>query len=150
LHFFSFQLSAVSLQLQRSAFSVDAGGGAFISYHPLMRLLLRFLLNALALIVAAWLIPGVRLASPGSAIIAGIVLGFINAIVRPVLVLLTLPFTLLTLGLFIFVVNAICLTLTAWLVPGFSISGFGAALGGALIVSLVSWLVSAPRVDHRY
>jgi putative membrane protein len=115
-----------------------------------MRLLLRFLLNALALIVAAWLIPGVRLASPGSAIIAGIVLGFINAIVRPVLVLLTLPFTLLTLGLFIFVVNAICLALTAWLVPGFSISGFGAALGGALIVSLVSWLVSALLVDHRY
>jgi putative membrane protein len=115
-----------------------------------MRLLLRFLLNALALIVAAWLIPGVRLANPGSAIIAGIVLGFINAIVRPVLVLLTLPFTLLTLGLFIFVVNAICLALTAWLVPGFSISGFGAALGGALIVSLVSWLVSALLVDHRY
>jgi putative membrane protein len=147
-----------ALSLQPSTFSVQRSAcldvtraeEAFISYHPLMRLLLRFLLNALALIVAAWFIPGVRLASPGSAIIAGIVLGFINAIVRPVLVLLTLPFTLLTLGLFIFVVNAICLALTAWLVPGFSISSFGAALGGALIVSLVSWLLSALLVDQRY
>jgi len=114
-----------------------------------MRLVLRFLLNALALMVAAWAIPGVTLTSPSAALIAGIVLGFINAVIRPVLVVLTFPFTLVTLGLFIFVVNAICLALTAWLVPGFSISGFGAALGGALIVSLVSWVVSALLVDRR-
>ena len=75
--------------------------------------------------------------------IAGIVLGFVNAVIRPVLIVLTFPFTLVTLGLFIFIVNAICLALTAWLVPGFSISGFGSALGGALVVSLVSWVVSA-------
>jgi putative membrane protein len=120
-----------------------------IDYDRGMRLVLRFLLNALALMVAAWAIPGVTLTSPSAALIAGIVLGFINAVIRPVLVVLTFPFTLVTLGLFIFVVNAICLALTAWLVPGFSISGFGAALGGALIVSLVSWLASALLVDRR-
>jgi putative membrane protein len=112
-----------------------------------MRLLLRFLLNALALVVAAWLIPGIVLASPGAAIIAGIVLGFVNAVIRPLLLILTLPFTLVTLGLFIFVVNAICLALTALVVPGFSISGFGSALLGALVVSLVSWLVAALLSD---
>ncbi len=120
-----------------------------IDYDRGMRLVLRFLLNALALMVAAWAIPGVTLTSPSAALIAGIVLGFINAVIRPVLVVLTFPFTLVTLGLFIFVVNAICLALTAWLVPGFSISGFGAALGGALIVSLVSWVASALLVDRR-
>jgi putative membrane protein len=114
-----------------------------------MRLLLRFLLNALALLAAAWLIPGIYIAGPGAAIIAGIVLGFVNAIVRPVLVILTLPFTLITLGLFIFVVNAICLGLTAWVVPGLSISGFGSALLGALVVSIVSWALSAALVDDR-
>ena len=113
-----------------------------------MRLLLRFLLNALALVVAAWIVPGIGLASPGAAIIAGIVLGFVNAVIRPLLIVLTLPFTLITLGLFIFIVNAICLALTAWLVPGFSIAGFTSALGGALVVSLVSWLVSALLVDN--
>lgn len=114
-----------------------------------MRLLLRFLLNGLALLIAAWLIPGFDIATPGAAIVAGIVLGLVNAIVRPVLVLLTLPFTLITLGLFIFVVNAICLALTAWLVPGFSISGFGPALLGALVVSVVSWVLNALLVDER-
>ncbi|HEY7058602.1 MAG TPA: phage holin family protein [Vicinamibacterales bacterium] len=115
----------------------------------MQRLLIRVLLNALALVVAAWLLPGVQLTGFGAALIAGIVLGFVNAIIRPVLVILTLPFTLVTLGLFIFVVNAICLAVTAWLVPGFSIAGFGSALGGALVVSLVSWVVSAVIVDER-
>jgi len=113
-----------------------------------MRLLLRFLLNALALWVAAWLIPGIYLASPAAAIIAGIVLGFVNAIVRPVLVLLTLPVTLITLGLFIFIINAICLALTAWVVPGFTINGFGSALLGALVVSVVSWLLNGLLVER--
>jgi putative membrane protein len=107
-----------------------------------MRFLARLLLNGLAIIVAAWLIPGLQLAGPGSALIAGAILGIVNALVRPVLLLLTLPFTLLTLGLFIFVVNAICLGLTAALVPGFEISGFVAAFFGALIVTVVSWILN--------
>src|SRR6476620_5333260 len=99
--------------------------------------------------VAAYVIPGLHVATTASAFIAGIVLGFVNAVIRPLLIVLTLPFTLITLGLFIFIVNAICLALTAWLVPGFSIAGFTSALGGALVVSLVSWLVSALLVDKN-
>ena len=114
-----------------------------------MRFLLRLLLNGVAVLCAAWLIPGLHVDTPATAIIAGIALGLVNAIVRPLLLLLTLPLTLLTLGLFIFVVNAICLALVAWLVPGFSISGFGAALIGALVISLVSWLLSAILVDKK-
>ena len=112
-----------------------------------MRFLLRLLLNGIAVMVAAYLIPGIRLATPGAAIVAGIVLGIVNAIVRPLLIVLTLPFTILTLGLFIFIVNAVCLALVAWLVPGLSISGFGAALVGAIVISLVSWLLSALLID---
>ena len=114
-----------------------------------MRFLLRLLLNGVAVMIAAYLIPGIRVATPASAIVAGIVLGLVNAIVRPVLFVLTLPFTILTLGLFIFVVNAICLALVGWLVPGFSIRGFGAALVGALVISLVSWMLSALLFEKR-
>ena len=89
-----------------------------------MRFLLRLLLNGLAIMVAAWFVPGVRLAGLVPAILAGALLGLVNALVRPILLLLTLPFTLLTLGLFIFIVNAICFALTAALVPGFDLSGF--------------------------
>jgi putative membrane protein len=107
-----------------------------------VRFLARLLFNGLALLVAAYFVQGLRLAGPGAALIAGAALGLVNAIVRPVLLLLTLPLTLLTLGLFIFIVNAICLALAAWLVPGFSIDGFVSALVGALIVSVVSWILN--------
>jgi putative membrane protein len=114
-----------------------------------MRFLMRVLLNALAVSVAAYFVPGVILTGPGPAILAGVILGFVNAIVRPVLLLLTLPFTLLTLGLFIFVVNAICFALTAALVPGFDLSGFWSAFFGALIVTIVSWVVNGLLADIR-
>ena len=114
-----------------------------------MRFLARVLLNALAITVAAYFVPGVILTGPGPAIFAGVILGFVNAVVRPVLLLLTLPFTLLTLGLFIFVVNAICFGLTAALVPGFDLTGFWAAFFGALIVSIVSWVVNGLLTDLR-
>jgi putative membrane protein len=114
-----------------------------------MRFLLRLLLNGVAVFLAAQLIPGIGVSSPGAALAAGIVLGLVNAIIRPVLILLTLPVTLLTLGLFIFVVNAICLALAAWFVPGFTISGFRAALFGALVISIISWLLSALLIDKK-
>ena len=113
-----------------------------------MRFLLRLLLNGLAIMVAAWFVPGVRLTGAVPAIVAGIILGFVNALVRPVLLLLTLPFTLLTLGLFIFIVNAVCFALTAALVPGFDLSGFFAAFFGALVVTMVSWLLNALLADN--
>lgn len=107
-----------------------------------MRFLARLFLNGIAILIAAWLVPGLHLAGSGSALIAGAILGFVNALVRPVLFLLTLPFTLLTLGLFIFVLNALCLGITAALVPGFEIAGFWPALFGALVVSIVSWILN--------
>jgi putative membrane protein len=108
-----------------------------------MRVLAKLLLNGLAILVAAWLLPGLHLRSPTSALVAGVVLGLVNTLLRPVLVLLTLPLTIVTLGLFIFVVNTICLGLTAWLLPGFSIDGFWWALAGSLLVSVVSWMLNA-------
>jgi putative membrane protein len=114
-----------------------------------MRFLARLVLNGLAIIIAAWLLPGIHITSTLSALLAGVILGFVNAIVRPVLFFLTLPLTLLTLGLFIFVLNAICFALTAWLVPGFSVDGFFSALVGALLVSIVSWILNGLVVGRR-
>ena len=114
-----------------------------------MRFLLRVLLNAVAVFLAAQLIPGIGVSGPGAALAAGLVLGLVNAVIRPLLILLTLPATLLTLGLFIFVINAACLGLAAWFVPGFTISGFWAALFGALVISVISWLLSALLTDKK-
>jgi putative membrane protein len=114
-----------------------------------MRFLLRLLLNGVAIIVTAWLIPGVVLTGIVPALFAGALLGFVNAIIRPILLVLTLPFTLITLGLFIFVVNAICFALTAALVPGFEISGFFAAFFGAILVSVVSWVLNTMLPDSE-
>jgi len=108
-----------------------------------VRFIARFLLNGIAIVVAAWLVPGIALAGAVPAVIAGVVLGIVNALVKPVLIILTLPFTLVTLGLFLFVVNAICLALTAAFVPGFSIDGFVAAFFGALLITVVSWALNA-------
>ena len=112
-----------------------------------MRVLARVLLNGIAIIVAAYFVPGVVLAGPGTALIAGLILGGVNALVRPVLLVLTFPLTLVTLGLFIFVVNALCLGLTAALVPGFEITGFWSMLFGALVVSVVSWILNGLILD---
>src|SRR6476646_9200074 len=103
-----------------------------------MRFLIRLVVNAVAVFLAANLVPGINVSGPGAAVVAGIILGFVNAVIRPVLFLLTLPFTILTLGLFIFVVNAICLALVAWLVTGFGISGIWAAFFGAMVITVVS------------
>jgi putative membrane protein len=108
-----------------------------------MRFFVRVVLNAVAIAIAAYVVPGLVVSGPGAALAAGLILGFVNAIVRPVLILLTLPVTLLTLGLFLFVVNAICLALTAALVPGFGIEGTFEALIGALVVTFVSWVLNA-------
>jgi putative membrane protein len=114
-----------------------------------MRFLARLLLNGVAIIIAAWLLPGLHISGPFPAVVAGVILGFVNAIVRPVLFFLTFPLTLISLGLFIFVLNAICFALTAWLVPGFSVDGFWWALLGALLVSIVSWILNGLVVGGR-
>ena len=114
-----------------------------------MILLLRILLNALALLVADYFVDGLVLSGPGATIVAALVLGIVNALVKPVLFVLTLPLTLVTLGLFIFILNGLCLALTAAVVPGFEIAGFWSAVGGALIVTVVSWGLNALAREDR-
>jgi putative membrane protein len=108
-----------------------------------MRLLLVWLINALALIAVAYLMPGVSVSSFGAALVAALVLGLINAVVRPVLVLLTLPVTILTLGLFIFVLNGLLFWMVGTWLEGFEVAGFWSGVFGAILFSLVSWLLSS-------
>jgi putative membrane protein len=107
-----------------------------------MGFLIRVLANALAILAAAHIVPGIEVSGGLAVVAAGLVLALINALVRPILLFLTLPFTLVTLGLFLFVLNAFCLWLTSLVVNGFVIHGFWAAVLGALLVSVVSWLVN--------
>jgi putative membrane protein len=105
--------------------------------------LARTLVTAAGLLLATWAIPGITISGFGTLLLAALLMGVVNALVRPVVVLLTLPLTLLTLGLFLLVVNAAMFGLVAALLPGFAVSGFFAALFGWLIVSVVSWLASS-------
>jgi len=104
--------------------------------------LLRVAIVALGLWLATLILPGLYFASPGTLLGAALLLGIVNAIVRPIAVVLTLPLTLLTLGLFLLVVNAAMLGLVALLLSGFQISGFWTAVGASLIVSLTGWVAS--------
>jgi putative membrane protein len=104
--------------------------------------LLRAAISALGLWVASLVLPGIAFESPSRLAIAALLLGVVNAIVRPIAFILTLPLTLMTLGLFLFVLNAAMVGLVARLVPGFTISGFWTAMGAAVIVWIVSWISS--------
>jgi putative membrane protein len=105
--------------------------------------LLRAAISALGLWVASEILQGLRFESTTKLLVAAILLGVVNAVVRPLAFILTLPLTIVTLGLFLLVLNAGMVALVAWLVPGFQISGFWTAVGAALIVSLVSWAASS-------
>jgi len=111
--------------------------GATRWYSEAMRLLVNWLLSATALLAVAYLYSGVVVSSFSAALIAAAVLGALNMVVRPILVLLTLPVTLVTLGLFLFIVNALMFWAAASLVTGLSVKGFGAALIGSLIYSVL-------------
>ena len=103
--------------------------------------LIQWLVTAVALAVSARLVPGIGFSSTQTLLLSALVLGLVNAIVRPVMVVLTLPITVLTLGLFLLVVNGIALAIAAWLVPGFRVASLGSAVLGALVISLVSYLL---------
>ena len=107
----------------------------------MLKLVVRWLLLAAALLLVAYLYPGVTVASFGAAMIAALVLGLLNTLVRPLLVLLTLPVTLITLGLFLFVINALMFWAAASMLDGFYVAGFWAALIGSLIYSLCSMVI---------
>lgn len=104
--------------------------------------ILRGLIAALGLWAATELLPGFTIDSALTLILAGLLLGLVNAVVRPFALLLSLPALLFTLGLFLLVVNAAMIGLVALMLPGFKIAGFWTALGGALVVSIVSWVGS--------
>jgi putative membrane protein len=108
-----------------------------------VKLLLVWLINAVALIAVAYLMPGVSVATFTTALVAALILGLINAVVRPVLVLLTLPVTILTLGLFIFVLNGLLFWMVGSWIQGFVVEGFWSGVFGAIVFSLISWSLSA-------
>src|SRR5437867_12873443 len=103
----------------------------------------RLVITALGLWAAATVVPGVRIDGWGNLVVAALLLGIVNGVIRPIILILTLPLTVLTLGLFILVVNGISLALVAWLLPGFALSGLGAAILASIVVGLTSWFASA-------
>ena len=105
-------------------------------------LLVRLLINALGLWIASVIVPGIEFHGAGALLAAALLLGIVNAFVRPVIVLLTLPFTVVTLGFFLLVVNAAMLALVAAMLEGFVLHGFFAAMLGSVIVSITSWIAA--------
>jgi len=122
------------------------------SHHEgitLMKLLLVWLFNAVALLLVPYIVPGVHIDTLYSALIAVVILGLVNTVIRPIFILLTLPVTLLTLGLFLFVVNALMFWFAGDILSGFRVDGFFAALFGSIVYSLASWLFSYLMQDRK-
>lgn len=113
------------------------------------RLLLRWGLNALALMALPYIFSAIRIEDFWTALLVALVLGLINALVRPVLFVLTLPITVFTLGLFIFVLNGLLFWAVANLVPGFAVGGFWTAVGGAIVYSIISWVLNSIFADKK-
>ena len=103
-----------------------------------MEIIIRALVNALAVWIAAYVLPGVKVDSFLTAVVVAVILGIANAVLKPILIVLTIPITVVTLGLFIFVINAFLILLVARLVPGFTVANFWWALGFSLVLSLVN------------
>jgi putative membrane protein len=105
--------------------------------------LLRWLILTAAVLIAAWLLDGIHVTDLSSAFLAAATLGILNAFFRPLLIFLTLPINILTLGLFTFVINALMLKIVSEVIPGFTVHGFWTAVLGALIIGVVSWIMNA-------
>ncbi len=114
-----------------------------------MLLIVTWIINALALLAVPYLLHSVQVDTFGAALIAALILGLVNTLVRPVLVVLTLPVTVLSLGLFIFIINGLMFWVVAQLVNGFHVAGFWSAVGGALLYSIVSWALSTLLLRNR-
>lgn len=109
---------------------------------------LRWVMNALALLFTAWLLPGIQIKGFGAALVAALVLGVVNAIIRPVVLFFTLPLNIFTLGLFTLVINALMLMIVSSVVSGFIVSGFWAAFFGSIVLTIASGVLSALVLDH--
>jgi putative membrane protein len=114
-----------------------------------MRLLLTWLINALALLALKYIMPSITVDTFMTALIVAVVLGLINTIIRPIFVILTLPVTILTLGLFIFVINGLLFWAVGSFVPGFHVDGFWSGVFGAIIYSIISWALSALLLSKK-
>lgn len=114
-----------------------------------MRILAAWAINALCLLALPYLMSSVQVSGFGTALVVALVLGLLNVLIRPVLIVLTLPINLLTLGLFTFVINGLLFWLVARFVEGFAVAGFGWAIVASFVYSLVSWAVSALLLDRR-
>jgi putative membrane protein len=115
----------------------------------MQRFLTHWLVMAVALGATAWILPGVHVDSAVSLLVAALVLGFLNAVLKPILVILTLPITILTLGIFYFILNAILFALCARIVPGFGVDSFGWAFLGALVMGLLSTFLGAISAPEK-
>jgi putative membrane protein len=107
-----------------------------------MSLVINWVISGLAIVITAYLLPGVHLSGIKAALLTAVALGLINTVIKPVLKLLTLPLTIMTLGLFSLVLNALLIMLTARLVPGFQVQGFLWAVAFSLVLALVNWVLS--------
>jgi putative membrane protein len=114
-----------------------------------MKLVLRWIISALALLALPYLVSGIELKSFTFALVAAALLGLVNAVIRPILILLTLPVTILTLGLFILVINALLFWLAGSFFEGFHVSGFWAGFFGAILYSLITWAANALLFEQR-
>jgi putative membrane protein len=109
----------------------------------MFQFILTWLATAVSLLLTAYLVPGLVIDNFTAAAVGAIVLGLVNSIVKPILVIFTLPLTILTLGLFLLVVNGIALGLVGYLTPGFHVNGFFPAVIGSIVLSLVSWFINS-------
>ncbi len=114
-----------------------------------MKLLIGWLLSALALLAVAYLVPGIHVSSFMSALIAAAVIGLANILIKPILLILTLPVTIITLGLFIFVINGLLFWLAGYVLQGFDVKTITAGIIGAIVYSIISWVLSAIVTDKK-
>lgn len=107
-----------------------------------MRFLVTLLINTVAILITTYLLAGIQLSGIGIAIVVAIVLGIVNALIKPILIILTLPVTILTFGLFLLVINALMIMLTAWLVPGFAVDNFWWAILFSILLAIINWFLN--------
>ena len=114
-----------------------------------MHLLLLWILNAIALLAVTYLLPSIQVSGLGAAFAAALVLGFFNTLVRPVLAILTLPITVITLGIFYLVLNGLLFWLASAFIPGFEVHGFASAVVGAILYGAIAWALSALILNKK-
>ncbi|MBO8172876.1 MAG: phage holin family protein [Bacillaceae bacterium] len=112
--------------------------------------IVRLLVNGLALLIVAWLLPGVDVEGFAVAVLAALILAIVNTVIRPILIFLTLPVTLFTFGLFLLVINGLTYWLTSALLPGFDVAGFGTAFLAAIIQSILSWSLNGMITNNLF